>query len=61
MIVLAAIVFCLGTAVSSCMDSDRKVDDVNENVKAAKEKSSAWGLVLKVREKIYYLVLITKL
>ncbi|MGN6645616.1 MAG: hypothetical protein ACTHJT_03715 [Cytophaga sp.] len=38
MIVLAAIVFCLGTAVSSCMDSDRKVDDVNENVKAAKEK-----------------------
>lgn len=38
MIVLAAIIFCLGTAVSSCMDSDRKVDDVNENVKAAKEK-----------------------
>ena len=37
-ITLLIVIFCSGTLVTSCMESNKRVDSVNDTVKAAKEK-----------------------
>lgn len=38
MFMLIALVFCIGTIATSCMDSDKKVENTHSTVLAAKEK-----------------------
>lgn len=39
MFTLILITFCLGTTITSCMDSDKKIHSMNETIQAAKEKA----------------------
>ena len=37
-ITLIIVIFCSGTLVTSCMESNKKIDSVDQTIKAAKEK-----------------------